>query len=222
MSNEAVEAVIQSVRAYYQEQGVFMKRFGFGKRPALIIIDMAYGWTDTQYASASARLDQAVEGIQQLLPICRQQGVPVIYTTSPFRPEDEDPMYAGVAAESKYRPWDERACQIDSRLTPEPGELILYKDTASAFFGTHLASYLIEQEVDTLIICGCSTSACVRATATDARAYRFKAIVPRQCVQDRAPAAHAWNLFDIDAKFGDVVNVGEVEAYLAERKEPKL
>ena len=88
--------------------------------------------------------------------------------------------------------------------------MILYKENASAFFGTHLASYLIERQVDTLIVTGCSTSACVRATATDARAYRFKAVVPRECVQDRAAAAHEWNLLDIDAKFGDVVGLEAV------------
>ena len=114
----------------------------------------------------------------------------------------------------EHRPWDQRACQIDARLTPQEGELVLYKDNASAFFGTHLAPYLVEHQVDTVLVTGCSTSACVRATATDARAYRFRAIVPRQCVQDRAPAAHEWNLFDINAKFGDVVGVDEVLEYL--------
>ena len=114
-----------------------------------------------------------------------------------------------------HRPWDERACEIDARLAPEPGDLVIRKDNASAFFGTHLAAWLIEHRVDTLLITGCSTSACVRATATDARAYRFRAIVPRECVQDRSAAAHEYNLFDIDAKFGDVVDLPEVEAYLA-------
>ena len=115
---------------------------------------------------------------------------------------------------SAYRAWDERACQIDARLAPEPVDLIIEKENASAFFGTHLAPWLVQHRVDTLLVTGCSTSACVRATATDARAHRFQAIVPRECVQDRAPAAHEWNLFDIDAKFGDVVDLSEVEAYL--------
>ena len=124
-------------------------------------------------------------------------------------------MHARPGGAKGFRRWDERACQLDERLAPAPEDLILYKDNASAFFGTHLAPYLVEKGVDTLLITGCSTSACVRASATDARAYRFRAIIPRQAVQDRAEAAHEWNLFDIDAKFGDVVEIGEVLDYLA-------
>lgn len=214
---EHTRAAIESVRAYYQAQGIFLKRFGFGRQPALLIIDMAYGWTDPAYATGSARLDETVKAIQRLLGPCRAKGVPVIYTTSPFRPDAEEPMHAQPGT-TGFRRWDERACQLDERLAPQAGELILYKDNASAFFGTHLAPHLIEKGVDTLLITGCSTSACVRATATDARAYRFKAIIPRQAVQDRAEAAHEWNLFDIDAKFGDVVDIQEVLDYVAALK----
>ena len=208
----AARQAIDAISRYYTERGIFQPTFGFGKRPALIIIDMAYGWTDPAYATGSTRLDAAVAGIQRLLPLCRGRDVPVIYTTSPFREDDDDPMLARETGQ--YRAWDERACQIDARLRPEPGDFVIHKENASAFFGTHLAAYLIEHRIDTLLITGCSTSACVRATATDARAYRLHAIVPRQCVQDRAPAAHEYNLFDIDAKFGDVVDIEQVEDYL--------
>lgn len=211
---EHTKAAIDSVRAYYQGQGIFLKKFGFGRKPALLIIDMAYGWTDPAYATGSSRLDETVRAIQELLPPCRAKGVPVICTTSPFRPDAEEPMHAQPGTKG-FRRWDERACQLDQRLAPLPGDLVLYKDNASAFFGTHLAPYLIERGVDTLLITGCSTSACVRASATDARAYRFKAIIPRQAVQDRAEGAHEWNLFDIDAKFGDVVEMQEVLDYLS-------
>lgn len=208
----AAREAIASVQVYYEEKGIFQPTFGYGSRPALLIIDMAYGWTDPSYATGSRRLDAAVDGIQRLLPLCRTGDIPVIYTTSPFRPEEEDPMHARETGQ--YRAWDARACEIDERLAPEPGDLIIYKDNASAFFGTHLAPWLIERQVDTLLVTGCSTSACVRATATDSRAYRFHTIVPRQCVQDRAAAAHEYNLFDIDAKFADVVDVAQVIDYL--------
>ena len=209
MDLDAVREAIESVRAYYVSQGIFMKTFGFGRSPAVVVIDMAYGWTDPAYATGSNRLDEAVAGLQKLLPVCRTKGAPVIYTTYPFR-DGEEPMHSDDGEHTRFRAWDARACEIDARLVPEPGDLILYKENASAFFGTHLASYLIERQVDTLIVTGCSTSACVRATATDARAYRFKAVVPRECVQDRAAAAHEWNLLDIDAKFGDVVGLEAV------------
>jgi maleamate amidohydrolase len=192
-------------------------KFGFGRKPALIIIDMAYGWTNPEYALGSARLDEAVEGIQRLLPVCRAKEVPIIYTTHPFH-ENSDGEIRPEAA-TRYRVWDTHAYEIDARLKPQDEDFIIYKENPSAFFGTHLASYLIERGVDTLIITGCSTSACVRATATDARSYRFKPIIPRQCVQDRAAAAHEWNLVDIDAKFGDVVDIEEVLDYLDKLEE---
>ena len=210
---KAARQAIESVRRYYDERGIFLQRWGFGRRPAMIVIDMAYGWTDPAYATGSRRLDEAVEGIGRLLPVCREKGVPVVFTTSAYRPQDEEqPMHR--RQDRSHRPWDARACEIDERLSPLPGELVIHKENASAFFGTHLAPYLVERGVDTVLVTGCSTSACVRATATDARAWRFKAIVPRQCVQDRAEAAHEYNLFDIDAKFGDVVEIEEVVDYL--------
>lgn len=214
MNMERIQEAIDSVRSFYETQGIFMRKFGYGKRPALLIIDMAYGWTDPAYATGTKRLDEAVAGIQQLLPIAREKNVPIIYTTYPAPRDEEEPMHTTHEAKQRFRPWDAHACEIDTRLQPQKGDIILYKENASAFFGTHLASHLINNQVDTLIITGCSTSACVRATATDARAYRFKAIIPKQSVQDRAPAAHEWNLLDIDAKFGDVVDNGEVLSYL--------
>ncbi len=218
MTLKAVQEAIQSVRNYYNEREIFQEKCGFGKKPALIIIDMAYGWTDPEYAAGSARLDGAVEGIQRLLPVCRAKGVPIIYTTSPFHKDDYGPTPSHPEGGAKYRAIDARAYHIDTRLKPEKGDFIIYKENASAFFGTHLVSYLVERGVDTLIVTGCSTSACVRGTVADARAYRFKPIIPRQCVQDRAAAAHEWNLFDI-AKFGDVVDVAEVIDYLTKLKD---
>jgi len=211
----AVQEAIQSVRDYYNERGIFQEKCGFGKKPALVIVDMAYHWTDPDYAFGSTRLDGAVEGIQRLLPVCRAKGVPIIFTTKSFRKDSYGSMPSYGA---KYRAIDARAYDIDARLNHEKEDFIIYKENASAFFGTHLVSYLIERGVDTLIVTGCSTSACVRATVVDACAYSFKPIIPRQCVQDRAAAAHEWNLFDI-AKFGDVVDVGEVVDYLTKLKD---
>ena len=208
-----VHEVVQSVRDYYEEHEIFLNKVGFGEKPALVIIDMAYAWTDPVYASGSSRLDEAVEGIQKILPLCRAKGAPVVYTTSPVRgARTDDPFF--TQQDTGYRPIDERAWEIDERLAMEPGDDLLYKEHISSFFGTYLASYLVHRNVDTLIVTGCSTSACVRATATDAHGYGFKPIIPRQCVQDRVAAAHEYNLVDINAKFGDVVDVQEVVNYL--------
>ncbi len=215
---EGLRAAMADVDAYYKERGIFQDRFGFGVRPALVVIDMAYGWTDPAYAGGSARLDAAVAAIARLLPAARSKSVPVFYTTSAM----DRPQFKSAADFSpKFRPWDRRACDIDERLAPLTTELVLPKEHASAFAGTPLVGHLIGDRVDTLLITGCSTSACVRATATDAKSLGFKPIIVREAVQDRSEVAHEWTLFDIQARFADVVGLDETLAYLRRLPEGK-
>jgi maleamate amidohydrolase len=209
---ESLRAAMAEVDAYYRERGIFQGNYAFGAQPALIVIDMAYGWTDASYAGGSARLDSAIAAIQKLLPVARAKKVPVIYTTSPY---SDKPQFKSAADFSpKFRRWDRRACEIDERVKPLPDEYIVVKEHASAFAGTALVGHLVEARVDTLLITGCSTSACVRATATDAKANGLKPIVIREAVQDRSELCHEFTLFDIQARFADVVNVEEALAYL--------
>lgn len=211
-------AAMRSVDAYYKERGIFQDRFGFGHKPAIVVVDFANGWTDDSYAGGSRRLDEPIARTRELLDFVRHRKipVPVIYTTSPYHPEAGEQPFKTAADKSgkNFRPWDSRACEIDSRVAPTPLDLVIEKENASAFFGTHLAPYLIELRCDTLLITGCSTSACIRATATDAKSYRFKPIIIRDCVGDRAPAAHDWTLFDIQARFADVVSLNNVLSHL--------
>ena len=208
---EGLRAAMAAADAYYKERGIFQGRFGFGVCPALVVIDMAYGWTDPTYAGGSARLDSAIDAIRKLLPAARAKKVPIYYTTSAL----DTPQFKSAADYSpKFRAWDRRACEIDERVRPEPGELIIHKEHASAFAGTPLVGHLIAHRVDTLLITGCSTSACVRATATDAKSNYLKPIIIREAVEDRSEVAHEWTLFDIQARFADVVSVSEALKYL--------
>jgi nicotinamidase-related amidase len=208
----ALRAAFATVDAYYKERGIFQDRFGFGKRPALIVIDMAYGWTDPAYAGGSARLDAAIASIRELLPVARSKGVPVIYTTSP---ETQEPAIKSAADYSpNFRKWDRQACTIDELVQPQPGEYIIYKEHASAFAGTPLVGQLIKHRVDTLLITGCSTSACVRATATDAKSHHLKPIIIREAVQDRCEVLHEFTLFDIQSRFADVLGIEETLDYM--------
>jgi maleamate amidohydrolase len=209
---EGLRAAMRAVDAYYTERGIFQDRFGFGESPALIVIDMAYGWTDPAYAAGSARLDEAIEAIRQLLPAARAREVPVIYTTSPFREKPQ--LKSAEDFSPQFRTWDRRACEIDERVRPLPGEYVLYKEHASAFAGTPLIGHLVARRVDTLLITGCSTSACVRATATDAKSHQLRPIIVREAVQDRSEIAHEWTLFDIQSRFADVVGLEEALKYL--------
>jgi maleamate amidohydrolase len=201
------------VDAYYKERGIFQDRFGFGRRPALVVIDMAYGWTDPAYAGGSARLDTAIAAIRQLLPAARGKSLPIFFTSSA---PTASQFKSAADFSPKFRAWDSRACQIDERIQPLAGETVLFKEYASAFAGTPLVGHLLGQRVDTLLITGCSTSACVRATATDAKTFHLKPIIVREAVQDRSEAAHEWTLFDIQARFADVVGLDETLTYLRE------
>ena len=215
-AREQLESAMRTIDEYYQQRGIFGDRFGFGKRPAVVVVDFAYGWTDDAYAGGSSRLDGPVENTRKLLDAARTRNVPIIFTTSPYHPQTGDqPFKSAADVSSGFRPWDQRAVQIDERVAPQPEDLVIEKENASAFFGTHLAAYLIEHNIDTLLITGCSTSACIRATATDAKSYRFKPVIIEECVGDRVAAAHIFTLFDIQARFSDVVSLGQTLDYLS-------
>ncbi len=195
----------------------FHGRAGFGTTPALVVVDVNCGFTDPQ-SPLVCDLDDVVVAIQRLLRETRAAGFPVVYTTVSYTEGDKrtaaafiDKVPALLILESGSR-WVE----IDPRIAPLPDEPVLNKLFASAFHGTALASFLAANRCDSLIVTGASTSGCVRATVVDALQHGYRPIVPRDAVGDRNPAAHEANLYDIDAKYGDVVSVDEVVAYLEE------
>lgn len=199
--------------AFYKRRG-FAQRVGFGQRPALLIIDFIKAFTDLASPLAS-NLDAEIAATQQLLAEARRLNLPIAFTTVEY---DEGFRDAGVFIKKvpslsvlkKGSPMVE----VDDRLSPLPNEHLLVKKYASAFFGTSLASTLTAAGVDTLIITGCTTSGCVRASAVDGCQYGFRTIVVKEAVGDRAPEPHEANLFDIDAKYGDVVTLEDALDYL--------
>jgi maleamate amidohydrolase len=200
---------------YYRSRG-FGTRIGFGERPALLVIDMARAFCDPGF-KVGADQTPAVEAIARLLPPAREQGVPVCFTTVAYLPDGRDggTFVEKIPALRELLVDDPAATEIDPRIAPVDGEIVLMKKYPSAFFHTHLVSLLIADRIDTVIVTGCSTSGCIRATAVDAVSYGYRVIVPEEAVSDRWPAPHEANLFDIDAKYGDVVPVAEVVDYLA-------
>ena len=216
-ATELLADAMKSADDYYRSRGIFQDRFGFGKKPAVIVVDFACGWTAAAYAAGSLRLDKPVENTRKLLDTARPLNVPIIYTTSPYRPQTGDQPFKSAADDSpSFRDWDQRACQIDERLQPQPEDFVIEKESASAFAGTHLIGYLTQHAIDTVLITGCSTSACIRATATDAKSYRFHPIIIDECVGDRSAVAHVFTLFDIQARFADVEPLDRVLSYLSE------
>jgi len=201
---------------FFRERG-FGQRLGFGARPALIVIDLIMAFTNPELP-LGAPLEDVMESTRRILAGARMAAVPVMYTTIAY--DEEDIASAGVwlrkATGSHTLRAGTREVEIDPRLERRPDEPVVVKRYASAFFGTDLVSRLNARQVDTLILTGCTTSGCVRATAVDAVQYGFVPAVVGDAVGDRSAAAHRQSLFDLEQKYADVVTSAEIVRYLAE------
>jgi len=191
-------------------------RVGFGERPAVLVVDMQNAFLSPEYELGSDPGD-LVDQIASVLDGARAKNVPVFYAQTYYR---EDLADAGVWAEKipalRNLQQGTKGAEIHPGLTPKDTDFIVPKKRGSAFFQTNLAALMVHMGVDTLILTGVSTSGCIRAAAIDASSHGYRVIVPAEAVGDRAEVPHAANLFDIDAKYGDVVNVGDVLHYLSE------
>ncbi len=195
----------------------FHGRAGFGRRPALVVIDVNRGFTDPA-SPLVCDLDDVVEVIGRLLDAFRARELPVAFTTVSY---DDAAKQAAAAFIDKIPALltleaGSRWVEIDPRIAPLPGEPVFNKLWASAFFGTPFASFLAAHRCDSLVVTGASTSGCVRATVLDALQSGYRPIVPREAVGDRNPEAHTANLYDIDTKYGDVVGVDDVIRAIAD------
>jgi maleamate amidohydrolase len=197
----------------YRKKGIG-NRVGFGLRPAVIVVDFIVGFTDLK-SPLAANLDQEIRSTLRVLSLARQKRAPIVFSTVAYQ---EDGADAGVFIRKvpslKTLHAGTRWVEIDERLGRREDEMLLVKKFASCFFGTHLASYLTSLQVDTLIVTGCTTSGCVRATVVDGMQNGFRVIVPSECVGDRAQGPHEANLLDIDAKYGDVASLNSVLSFL--------
>lgn len=197
-------------------KGVFDGRLGFGNKPAVIVIDFINAYTTPGAALYAKGVVEAVEQTVDLLAQARSKGVPVIYTKVLYHKHGLDGgIFVQKVPVLRTMVEGEPLAEIVPELPPAANDIIIVKQYASAFFGTSLAAMLTALGVDTLIVTGCSTSGCVRASAVDGMQYGFRVIVPRECVGDRHAAPHEANLFDINSKYGDVLSKSEVLAYLA-------
>jgi maleamate amidohydrolase len=186
-----------------------------GRRPALVVVDLVNGFTDPE-SPLWCDADGAVEATARLLEAARAAGAPVAFTTVEYDEAGERVARAFLAKVPALRTLaaGTRWPRVDERIAPADGEPVLAKLFASAFFGTPLAAMLAAHGVDTVVVAGASTSGCVRATVVDALQHGYRVVVPREAVADRASGPHEAALFDIDAKYGDVVGIGEAVALL--------
>ncbi len=201
------------------------RRAGFGARPAVLVVDMNVRFVGDRPEpieesvkrwrnSCGAEGWEAARHIAVLLEAAREKGLPVIYTTG------QDPRTDGWDSgrwsdKNARRPEDwqgqtrEIGNEIIALIAPRPGEIVIRKVKPSAFFGTALVSYLVDLQADSLLVCGATTSGCVRASVVDAFSYNYRVAIVEEGTIDRGEASHALSLFDLQQKYADVVTLAE-------------
>jgi maleamate amidohydrolase len=193
----------------------FGQKTGFGQRPVLLVVDFVNGFADPQLLGGG-NIRDAIAATVPLLCFFRERALPVIFTRIVYAEDGSD---AGIWCEKAPRlrllTESADASQIVSKLAPHAGELVVRKTQASAFFGTHLGSVLTSRGADTLVVAGCTTSGCVRASVVDAMSMNFRAVVATDAVGDRSLGPHEANLFDMGQKYADLLAVREIIAVLA-------
>jgi len=209
------------------ERGKWARTIGYGARPAVIVIDVQNymageeaGNDPDKYPYAAPDVAwPAVRKIQDLLAAARAAATPIVYTRFAIDREAGDAglFDAKIGAPDSKNVYLEgtHGSEIVTDIAPELGDLVITKKKPSSFFGTPLLPYLIDRQIDTLIVTGGSTCNCVRATVFDAFSLNYRAIVPSDAVFDRMPISQAINLFDMNRCLADVVETSEVVGYLA-------
>jgi maleamate amidohydrolase len=209
-------------RDQYHQRG-YGTSVGPGHTPAIIVVDFQRSLTEYDKFPLAWNYDREVEATAQLLRAARQTQCPVILTAIGYAPGGVDggvviKKIPGLVDFEVGSEWVE----IDPRIRPLEGDYVLVKRVQSAFFGTMLHTFLTVRQVDTLIVTGCTTSGCVRATVTDACSWGYRVILIPECIGDQAPEPHAQNLFDMQAKNGDLMPLDEALAYLGKLQDPSI
>jgi len=193
----------------------FAGSVGYGARPALLVVDFVAGFTDPA-SPLGSDVAAEIEATNRVIDAARRAAAPVLFTTIAYTDlQAEAGVWARKVGGLSVLRAGTRAVRLDERLHAEAGDVLLRKRFASCFFGTDLHDRLQAARTDTLLVCGCSTSGCVRATVVDACQLGYRAIVVQEAVADRSPPAHRQSLLDIEMKYGDVRTLAAVEDYLS-------
>jgi len=187
---------------------------GLGKRPALLIVDIINSFTDPDCPLGS-EAGAVVEANQLLLAAFRKKQLPVVFTTVVYHDESQARVFRDRVPALNILEPGTHWIEVDERLKPLGNEPVFEKQWASGFFKTRLDDYLREQGVDSLVVTGLTTSGCVRATAVDGLQHDYKVVIPAEAVGDRNEEAHHANLFDLNAKYVDVLDLDSVLKMIA-------
>jgi maleamate amidohydrolase len=201
-------------RDIYARQG-FAQQVGLGQAPAVIVVDFVLGFTDPAHFGGG-NINRAIAQTTHLLALARAKGWPIAHTRVVYADDGSDcgafvRKVPPLAALTETSPLS----QIVPEVAPLPGELIVRKRQASAFFATGLGDWLAFRRADTVLVAGCTTSGCVRATVVDACSHNFRTIVLTDCVGDRAIGPHEANLFDMGQKYADLMTLAQLSEAVA-------
>ena len=200
----------------YRKQG-FGNSSGIGQRPALLIVDFVNGFANPDQFGGG-NIGEAIENTRELLAAARTLSLPVAFTRVVYADDGSDAgVFTMKAPALKQLTEESFISQIVDQLKPKDGEYIVRKTQPSAFFGTNLTAWYVSRGVDTLVVAGCTTSGCVRASVIDSMSYNFRTVVASNCVGDRALGPHEANLFDMEQKYADLMTSSEIIAVLHER-----
>ena len=213
-------------RKIYEKAGYKGKQ-PFGRNPALLVIDMQLGFTGTRPLEIMEAIEEfptscgkvaweAIPKIQQLIHACRDAAVPVVYSTGD--PEFKAAMGNATKRKVGDKDFVDLAVQFPEPIKPREGEFVVRKARASAFFGTHLITYLTSKGVDSLLVTGTTTCGCVRGTVLDGYSYGFPVFVVEECVFDRSRTSHLVNLFEMNSKYATVIQLAEALEYVGQLK----
>ncbi|HWO40647.1 MAG TPA: isochorismatase family protein [Candidatus Eisenbacteria bacterium] len=215
--------ILQTYTPYHRETYI-------GQRPALLAIDLynlvyeggpkyPHELVNDHKSSCGIYAYNAIKPTQALFELCRSLRIPIFYTTTETRKEvNPDAVYATNRQRVQIDP---KAFEIREEFKPQPGDVVIYKERASGFFGTPLVAHLTQRGIDSLIVCGESTSGCVRASCVDAYSHGYHVSIVEECVFDRSILSHKVNLFDLHHKYADVMTLEEVRENLKKERPRK-
>jgi maleamate amidohydrolase len=210
MTDASLDAALDAIRTLYAGQNIRTVRMGFGKRAGVLVVDFQHLYTRGR---ASTGLE-AVENTARLLDAARRAEAPVYFTVVAYA-RDDDVLWTRKLPGLLDNQVGSEASSVDPLLAPRPGEWVIEKKAASAFLHTGLAERLKRDGVDTLLVCGTSTSGCVRASVVEGMGHDIRMLVVRECVSDRSALLHEVAMFDMGSKYADLISLDEAIAGLS-------
>ena len=211
----------KSARQLYEEvrANPTRARFGFGRKPALVNVDLQNAYTrPEEFVTAYETDPRQIDYVNALARLFRSHRCPVVWTYVAYLDSGEDCGVWGTRTDTpdslQNIKVDSRRAGIDERCDVQPGDIVINKRMASAFFETNLSSLFTFHRVDTVVVTGGSTSGCVRATVVDSLSRSYRTVVPEECVADKHESPHYANLYDMALKYADVLPVTEVLAFM--------